>query len=132
MTNLLKFFPCISLFLFLSEQHLILKKLLCLVSLLSLFYCYFLNCRIIALQCGCWFLPYNNINQPHIYRYIYRGYIYMYICIYSASHLSILGHHRMPGWAPCVTQSMVFNTDSHWNHLRSFAKPGSPMLETLI
>ena len=44
----------------------------------------------------CWFLLYNNLNQPYVYIYS--------LPLGPPSHLTPLGCQRALDWAPCVTQ----------------------------
>ena len=47
----------------------------------------------------CWFLPYNDVNQPWVY-------MCLSLLPSSSPYPTPLGCHRVLGWAACVTQQL--------------------------
>ena len=67
--------------------------------------------------------------------------MYVCVCVYIPSilrlpllpHLTPLGHHRTPGWAPCVIQQLptiYFTRDSVYMSIRFVPPSPSPTLPT--
>ena len=53
----------------------------------------------------CWFLPYNNMNQPKVY----NSPPPFVTLSFPTPHLNPLHCHRVPGWAPCIIQQFPYS-----------------------
>ena len=58
----------------------------------------------------CWFLLYNEVNQPYVPSLLYLP--------PKSPHPTPLGHHRAPSWVPCAIQPHPTSCPFHtWQHI---------------